>query len=526
MVYDSLLQALAHVRGLPNGPETDQLEDEIRAHWPDALYPQRGMQHAVAESTASHIFLGGRASTGKTWYVVWHPTQFIGVKDYNCTYVRRDREEMRVTGGLWDEAAAMWVSLPNMHLRRREMECQWPVRRPTWKTKMISIHIETPEELEKKKGMQSCDLVFEEATGFKESSVVYIMTRNRPFRGCKKPAQCFLTVNPDRDSWVFNWVRPWVDPEHKLYPTKHGVIRLMRRWESEHLPDEIKRYLLDRDGALCWLDPEYNVWAAAQTPEQPPAWTLTYIEGSIYENRALLNTPGGRGNLANLQSQDTIVRERLLFGNWLIRDTESHTFQRGWFGTPLKKCPPLQSTIRSWDYSARRTYTKNRSKPDYTVGIKIGLLKESKGGRPIYIILGAYRKRCTASEGEDATAACAKSDGKSVTIVMQRTYGDEGLRLVDAYRRHVVPGYSVVGVQLRGLKEDRSGPFSAAAQQGRVLILEGPWVPEYLTECADFPNGRYDDQVDATSVGITHLGEGSRTQAGPTAPKKKARSRW
>ena len=361
---------------------------------------------------------------------------------------------------------------------------------------MIQVHIETPAALEKKKGLQTCDLVIEEATGFMEETFVYLLSRNRPMGGCKKSPQCLLTCNPDRDSWVFNYVRPWVDPEHPLFGIANAEHLHIRRWEPEELDTAIEAHLLARDGALCWV-----------RPECPSAKSITYIEGSAYENRVLLATDGGKQNLANLEGQDHVTKERLLHSNWLIRDTESYTFQRSWFQV-VDRVPQLQRVVRSWDYSVRRKYSKSRTKPDYTVGVKVGLLANT-GGRPQYIILDMWRKRSTAAEAEEATREVAAEDGRDVAILQQVTHGDEGIRAVSMTRRHVVPGFKVVGVKLRGDKEQRAFHFSAAAQQNRVFVLRARWNNDFLQECANFPNGRFDDQVDAVSVAISHLRGGS-----------------
>ena len=130
--FRTLGEALAEVRSWPDDDRSALAEDLVRQRWPEDLYPQRGMQHAVTCSTASIIFCGGAASSGKTWEVLYWPTQFLGVKNYNITYVRRDREEVRAPGGLWDEGSLMWGSFsdqqgePLVHCRRQELEAVYP----------------------------------------------------------------------------------------------------------------------------------------------------------------------------------------------------------------------------------------------------------------------------------------------------------------------------------------------------------------------------------------------------------------
>lgn len=515
---DDPVSAVRLVRSIKDDKEADAAERALRKKFPDQLFPQRGMQWQVANCKASIIILGGAASAGKTWYALFHPLQFLDVPDYNCTFVRRDSEETTLPGGLWDEASAMWGSLPrNIHCRANKLDAVWPKPRKggmpiSWRCKFVHVHDENPAKVEKKKGMQTCDLIIEEGTGFAEETVIYLLSRNRPRASCPKSPQCIITTNPDRDSWLFRYVRPWVDAESPLYPTAIGEELEMRRWDNQKIdpPGLVQRHLVHKDGPLCWLR-GYNEEVRRLNRDLPDdeqiaiAKTVTYIEGSVYQNKVLLSTDAGRENLAGLESQNEVQRERLLHSNWLIRDTDKSTFLRDWFEVVDDPPGRLVQTVRSWDYSVRRKYTRSRTRPDFTVGLKIARMSTRKDGRPCYIILDVWRQRCTPAETEDATKELAAKDGKDVAIVQQTTHGDEGIRAVSMTQRYVVPGYKVHGVQLKGDKEDRAFHLSTAAQQGRVYLLRAPWNAEFLTEAANFPNGRYDDQIDAASVGVQFL---------------------
>jgi hypothetical protein len=40
------------------------------------------------------------------------------------------------------------------------------------------------------------------------------------------------------------------------------------------------------------------------------------------------------------------------------------------------------------------------------------------------------------------------------------------------------------------------------AEAGKVVLVRGPWINEFLAEVNLFPNGRHDDQVDAVSLAV------------------------
>ena len=48
----------------------------------------------------------------------------------------------------------------------------------------------------------------------------------------------------------------------------------------------------------------------------------------------------------------------------------------------------------------------------------------------------------------------------------------------------------------------RALPWIALAEEGRVFLVRGPWIPEFLDEAAAFPTGTHDDQIDAVSIAV------------------------
>lgn len=71
---------------------------------------------------------------------------------------------------------------------------------------------------------------------------------------------------------------------------------------------------------------------------------------------------------------------------------------------------------------------------------------------------------------------------------------------------HVVPGLIVVRPEAG--KTARVHEVTAEIESGNVYLPSpelAPWVEELVTECADFPNARHDDQVDALAYALKYL---------------------
>lgn len=78
-----------------------------------------------------------------------------------------------------------------------------------------------------------------------------------------------------------------------------------------------------------------------------------------------------------------------------------------------------------------------------------------------------------------------------------------GTAVIDQCRR-VVP--NLVAVQPKESKEARAAACSPAVEAGQVFLPEGAgWLGDFVEECAAFPRGKHDDQVDALTQLLNYL---------------------
>jgi len=49
------------------------------------------------------------------------------------------------------------------------------------------------------------------------------------------------------------------------------------------------------------------------------------------------------------------------------------------------------------------------------------------------------------------------------------------------------------------------GWLTNLAEEGKVVLVRGPWIDEFLDEVSRFPKGRHDDQIDAVSPAVRML---------------------
>ena len=191
----------------------------------------------------------------------------------------------------------------------------------------------------------------------------------------------------------------------------------------------------------------------------------------------------------SLDRLDAVTRAQLKDGNW-DANYSSGMFQRQWFPI-ISEVPAGMKYIRSWDFAS--TVETGNNDPDWTVGAKMAV----KDGR--FYVTDVKRARLSPLGVEQLVAQTAALDGRGVGIWIEQEGGSSGVDVADHYLRHVLLGYTVHFERPTGDKIARAKPYSAAAEAGNVLLLNGSWIEPYLDELSMFPIVPHDDQVDASS---------------------------
>jgi predicted phage terminase large subunit-like protein len=148
--------------------------------------------------------------------------------------------------------------------------------------------------------------------------------------------------------------------------------------------------------------------------------------------------------------------------------------------------------VQSWDLAF-----KDLTKSDYTVGQVWG----RKGAQ--FFLLAQLRQRmgapATLRAIQDFWAKYPKAIAK---LVEDKANGPA----VIAMLANDVPG--IIPVKVRSSKDARLSAITPLIQAGNVFLPhpeESPWTLEFVEECAAFPNGINDDQVDAMTQALNFL---------------------
>lgn len=169
---------------------------------------------------------------------------------------------------------------------------------------------------------------------------------------------------------------------------------------------------------------------------------------------------------------------------------EGGLFKRSWFADKILRVAPLSVRwVRHWDLAG----TKDGG--DRTAGVKLG---KAADGR--FIVAHVVKAQEEGAEVRKLVKSTAETDGKSVMVSMNKDPGQAGKEQAADY------GLFLAGWIVRfttesgqGDKYARAEPFSVQCELGNVYLVEGPWNEAYIDELCDFPNGSFDDQVDASA---------------------------
>lgn len=146
---------------------------------------------------------------------------------------------------------------------------------------------------------------------------------------------------------------------------------------------------------------------------------------------------------------------------------------------------------RGWDLAA--TIPEAGRKPDWTVGALLGQMPDGR-----FVIADINRFQGSSLTVEQALVATAQGDGTGVQISGPQDPGQAGksqaLRMVQ-----LLAGYDVEFTPETGSKVVRAKGLAAQIEAGNVVMLRAPWNKDLKDELALFPNGSFDDQVDALS---------------------------
>ena len=438
-----------------------------------AVRPQPGPQERFMSSPADIAIYGGAAGGGKSWALLLEALRHVANPSFGAVFFRRTTVQIRNEGGLWDESMSMYRDAGGTP---KEHVLSWSF--PSGAS-ISFAHLEHNKTAYNWQGSQIPLICFDEVTHFTAQQFWYMVSRNRSMCGVKPYIRA--TCNPDPDSFVAQLIEWWIDQETGLpIQSRSGVIRwFVRVGDALHwsdAPSDLAHFTMVND--------------AGETVPIPPK-SLTFIAAKLTDNKALMQADPGY--MANLLSLSSIERERLLGGNWRVRESGGMFKDQWWqyYGTA-----PLFEYRGIYADTAQKTGQAN----DFSVFQCWG---KSKAGQAH--LIDQIRGKWEAPELlTQARAFWAKhKQGPAPLRFMKVEDKVSGTGLIQTLKREGIP---VLPIQRDRDKVTRAHDASPLIESGNVLLpRNAPFLSDFLVEASAFPLGAHDDMIDPMMDAVTDL---------------------
>lgn len=504
------------------------------------IRPQPGPQEAFLRTSADIAIYGGAAGGGKSYALLMEPLRHINVKGFGATIFRRTHPEITQEGGLWDTAEELYGG---MGARSNEGKASWyPPGQGDIRIKFG--HMQYDKTRINFQGAQIPFIGFDELTHFTWKQFTYMFSRNRSMCGVRPYIRA--TCNPDPDHFLRTLLDWWIDDETGFaIPERGGVIRWMlvignevmwaSSWEElvqqfgcVHNLEAIRPFMEFRSSSL----PGEGLCPKCGMPRVFPK-SFTFIPSSIYDNKLLLSQDPGY--LANLHALPLVDRERLLQGNWNMRETAGSWFKPEWFRV-VDAAPRMVRSIRYWDRAATPPVSeqainpfdsggdvrsmetaKKKKKGSHTAGVLMGITEDNYLVIPdVAYFMGSPRMVKTMISNL-ATQDYIPNNPKapSYAVGLEQDPGQAGKVEVEMLAREL-HGHEVWINKVIESKGQRAKGFSSQCEAGNVLLVRGKWNAPYINELCNFDGtpATPSDRTDASSGAHLYLSGASGPEVG------------
>lgn len=442
----------------------------------------RRQQLVLTDHSVDILLTGGGAGGGKTQCALMKALSYIDDPAARVLIMRASYPLLKSIGGLWSTAMDMYADF-GAKPRVQALEFVFPSKAVV---KLVAI----PDNLQEVQGWQPTHVLFDEATEASLDAILALQARIRS-AGYKGPKMgMLLTCNPDRKSWLYDWVEYSLD--------EYGV--------PKPGTENITRYFVNLSGKIFWGDSPEQLFAEHG---QGRVFGKTFIPLSfkfipltIDDNPALDKAmPSYR---ANLLAQSRVNQLRLLHGSWTALLEGSSVFNREWIKIVDEAPVNPQSKVRSWDL-AHSVPSEVYPNPDYTASV---LMSRTRSGT--YCIEDVYRfRKLTDGVVTEIIDTSIHKDGINTPVTIPRDNGGGKAASMFFLRTFAEAGMNVRGIGITGhsSKMQRFLPFCRLAEAGCVTMVRGSWNEDFLTELEYFDGSRNikDDQVDSCSDAFNTL---------------------
>ncbi|MGQ0543372.1 MAG: phage terminase large subunit, partial [Blastocatellia bacterium] len=169
---------------------------------------------------------------------------------------------------------------------------------------------------------------------------------------------------------------------------------------------------------------------------------------------------------------------------------EGGLFKRAWLTQVVDSAPDGLRWHRGYDLAV-----STKTSADYTASFRCALDRMEN----LYIADG-FRKRIEYPDQRRYILDRMEHEKNTVHCVEEALHGKAIVQ--DIRKESLARKAPLRSIRVDSDKVTRALAWAALAEAGKVFLVRGPWIDEFLDEACSFPNGRHDDQVDAVSLAV------------------------
>ncbi|MBP9664452.1 MAG: phage terminase large subunit [Pyrinomonadaceae bacterium] len=172
---------------------------------------------------------------------------------------------------------------------------------------------------------------------------------------------------------------------------------------------------------------------------------------------------------------------------------EGGRFKREWFRKIVDRAPENLQWKRGYDLAV-----STKTSADYTASFRCA--KDAQGF--LYIADG-FRKRIEYPDQRRFAIEKMQTEKNTEHGFEEALHGKAFLQ--DLRRDSGLARYAFRGVRVDTDKLTRALAWLNLAEEGKVILVRGAWIDEFVDEVCQFPAARHDDQVDAVSLAVSMI---------------------
>jgi predicted phage terminase large subunit-like protein len=263
-----------------------------------------------------------------------------------------------------------------------------------------------------------------------------------------------------------------------------SIILIQTRWHEDDLAGRLLKQ--SADGGEVWEKVDLPALAEDSDPLGRPIGEALWPERYSSQDLEAIRRQQGTYSFSALYQQQPVP-------------SDGGLFKRAWFQHIVSRPPIGLAWARGYDLAVS---TKTTS--DHTASFRCAFDRSGN----LYIADG-FRRRIEYPEQRRYVIDRVREERNTSHGIENALHGQA---LVQDLRQDVkVRGRPIEAIRVDADKITRALAWAGLAEDGKVILVQGTWIDDFVDEVCSFPYGSHDDQVDAVSLAVRMLSRRKRS---------------